>query len=149
MTVFLDSGVIWELVFHRETPAVLAVRNWFEKLALAGHEVVLSEINDYEVRRELLRKRATKDLRFLDDLLDRLTYLPITTPDMREAALVWAHSRQIGRSLADSQALDCDAILLGQFKNFALINPPAVIATTDVSDLKNFADARLWQDVIP
>jgi hypothetical protein len=55
--------------------------------------VLLPEIADYEVRRELLRAKKTQGLAHLDALGSLLEYLPITTSAMRQAALFWAQAR--------------------------------------------------------
>jgi hypothetical protein len=55
--------------------------------------VIVPEIADYEVRRELLRAKKERGLARLDALASRLKYLPITTAAMRQAAVFWAEAR--------------------------------------------------------
>src|SRR5262245_53219407 len=87
---------------------------WLDSLLTAGVRVVLPEIADYEVRRELLRARKVQGIQRLDTLATLLEYLPITTPIMRQAADLWAHARQQGQPTADKKALDGDVILAAQ-----------------------------------
>jgi len=57
--------------------------------------VVIPEIADYEVRRELLRAERTKGLARLDGLKGVLAFVPITTPAMLLAAEFWAAARKL------------------------------------------------------
>jgi hypothetical protein len=52
-------------------------------LVAGGARVVVPEIADYEVRRELLRAGKSKGVAQLDALSQLLEYLPITTAAMR------------------------------------------------------------------
>ena len=149
MTIFLDVGILGLLTHKNLSDEVRRCTTWLRSVSDAGHEVVICEINDYELRRSLIKINSRTSILELDALISRYTYSPITTPIMRSAAAFWAVSKQSGRPLAHPQALDCDVILLATVENFSLSNPPAVIATTDVSDLRYFADARLWPDIVP
>jgi hypothetical protein len=60
--------------------------------------VFLPEIADYEIRRNLIVENLTGSLANLDALPSFITYVPITTADMRQAAKLWAQSRKSGRS---------------------------------------------------
>jgi hypothetical protein len=73
--------------------------------------VLLPEIADNEVRRELLRLKVHAALRRLDALHNETVYFPLTTAMMRHAAELWAQMRQAGIPTADPQALDGDVIL--------------------------------------
>ena len=55
-----------------------ACRRWAINLAAAGHLIVVPEIADYEVRRELSRLGKTKSLARLDALKDDFRYAPLT-----------------------------------------------------------------------
>ena len=63
-----------------------------------GHVVVIPEIADYELRRELIRASKKEGLERLDSLVDPLVYVPLTTQTMRRAAQLWARARNEGRS---------------------------------------------------
>jgi predicted nucleic acid-binding protein len=149
MTIFLDTGILGLLTHKKLSDEVQGCARWLWDIIRAGHDVVICEINDYEIRRALIRINSTYSLTELDRLISILIYSPISTPIMRRAAAIWARARNEGRSMAPPEALDCDAILLAHVQEFSVSNPPAVIVTTDVSDLSRFADARLWQKVSP
>jgi len=61
-----------------------------QSLVSAGVRVIIPEIADYEVRRELLRARKTAGVERLDALAGLLEYQPISTAAMRKAAEFWA-----------------------------------------------------------
>ena len=84
MSVFilLDSGPVGLLTHTRATAATLACGAWLESLLTRDVRVVLPEIADYEVRRELLRIGSTQGIIRLDMLKTRLYYLPISTDIM-------------------------------------------------------------------
>jgi predicted nucleic acid-binding protein len=111
----------------------------------AGVRVVIPEIADYEVRRELLRAKKTAGIERLDALADFLEYLPITTVAMRHAAGFWATARQQGQPTAGDKTIDGDMILAAQA--VALGAADFVIATTNVDHLSRFVTAKLWQTV--
>ena len=61
----------------------------------SGRRILVPEIADYEVRRELIRAGKTKGLARLDELKMTLGYLPITTAAMLKAAEFWAYARTL------------------------------------------------------
>ncbi len=120
---------------------------WFLRLQATGDTIIIPEIADYEVRRELKRIAATASLRRLDGLQNQATYLALTTAVMHKASDLWATVRQQGRVTADPHALDGDVILAAQASFLGDPDLPVVIATGNVKHLILFGDARLWQDV--
>jgi predicted nucleic acid-binding protein len=109
--------------------------------------VIIPEIADYEVRRELLRLRASAALRRLDLLGGRLEYVPLTTAAIRRAAELWAQMRQQGQPTADPQALDADVILAAQAQLAAGPDDLLTVATTNVGHLGRLVPAQLWQEI--
>lgn len=107
--------------------------------------VILPEIADYALRRELTRLRKTSSLLQLDVFASTLEYLPITMVAMRLAAQFWAQARQQDFSTADPKELDGDVILAAQA--ILLGEPDVVVATTNVGHLSRFVPAKRWQDV--
>jgi predicted nucleic acid-binding protein len=107
--------------------------------------LIVPEITDYEVRRELLRAGKSKGVAQLDALIGLLEYLPLTTPAMRQAAIFWAQARQQGRPTAGDQTIDGDMILAGQAMTLGVTD--VVIATTNVGHLARFAPAELWPNI--
>ena len=79
--VLLDSGPLGHACRRPGTPGADQCRLWIDALIARGVEVVVPEIADYEVRRELTRINASGSLRRLDDLvtLGGLSYQPIST----------------------------------------------------------------------
>ena len=112
--MLLDAGPLGLATTARGKPAGDAYRAWLDGLDASGHEVIIPEVADYEVRRELARLDARAGLRRLDGLHARFAYLPITTAAMRRAAELWAILRNAGLPTAGAEALDGDAILAGQ-----------------------------------
>lgn len=147
MVVLLDASPVGLLTNPRAGDLYVACNAWLQGLLARGEQVVLSEITDYEVRRELLRIRSTGGIRRLDGLKVRLSYLPLSTPVMLKAAEFWALARQGGRPTAPDTDLDCDMILAAQSALLADAGAQPLIATTNVRHLGLFADARRWQDI--
>ena len=77
--VLLDAGPLGMISHPRVTSEIAA---WLGQLLAGGVTVVIPEIADYEVRRELLRAGRSKGVRRLDDLKSTLNYLPITSEAM-------------------------------------------------------------------
>ena len=73
-----------------------ACRAWLYTLEATGILVMVPEIVDYEVRRELIRSGTTAGLQRLDGLIRRLTLLRLNRPALLEAASLWAHVRNVG-----------------------------------------------------
>jgi predicted nucleic acid-binding protein len=110
MKLILDTGVLGQVVHPRKFSET---RIWFRTVCTT-HEVLVSEICDYELRRELLRIGARRSLERLDELARELRYIPVTTAIWRSAAGLWAMARRSGRPSADPFALDGDVLLAAQ-----------------------------------
>ena len=123
--IVLDAGPLGLLTLPPVKPAALACEQWFRSLIGAGVTVVLPEIADFEVRRELMRLEKTIGLDRLDALGKdpSVNYLPITTRAMRLAAQLWADVRRAGRPTSDRHALDADVILAAQSRLLAESGP--------------------------
>lgn len=148
MIVLLDSGPLGILTNPKGAPVTLECHHWVESLLLKGYRMILPEIADYEVRRELLRANKLAGIRRLDECKLRwLEYLPITTPVILKAAQLWAESRQAGIPTADPKELDGDVILAAQGLLVGEGGEEVVIATTNVGHLSRFVDAREWRDI--
>ena len=109
--------------------------------------MVIPEIADYEVRRELIRAGKERGLGRLDALKRMLGYAPITTPVMLKAAEFWATARKMGRQSAGDASLDADMILAAQASAMARDGDETVIATTNVRHLALFSAARIWREI--
>ena len=145
--VLLDAGPLGMITNPKSSPENEACKNWLASLAYKGVEVVIPEIADYEVRRELIRANKERGISRLDALKGILRYAPITTPVMLKAAEFWADARKMGRKSADDASLDADMILAAQALAFVSDGAEAMIATTNVRHLALFASARIWRDI--
>lgn len=125
----------------------MACTLWLQSLVRAQVRVLVPEIADYGVRRELLRAGKVRGVAQLDSLSSLLEYLPITTAAIRKAAELWATARQQGQSTASDQSIDGDVILAAQALTAGI--PAVVIATTNVAHLSRYATAELWQTIQP
>ena len=147
MIVLLDAGPLGMITNPKSSPENEACKNWLASLAYSGVEVVIPEIADYEVRRELLRAGKDRGLGRLDALKRMLGYAPITTPVMLKAAEFWAAARKLGRQSAGDASLDADMILAAQASAMARDGEETVIATTNVRHLALFASAHIWREI--
>lgn len=144
--VVLDTEPLGILTNRNSTTKVLHCRRWFDDLLAAGRRVVIPEIADYEVRRELLLNGRLRGVKLLDGLAGRAEYLPITTAAMRMAAELWAVARSQGRPTAPNPALDGDVILAAQALTLGV---PVVVATGNVRHLTRYVAAEAWANVVP
>lgn len=142
----LDAGPLGMVSNPRGEGETVACKDWLRQLLAAGRRVVIPEIADYEVRRELLRAARLASIERLDELKGELEYLPITTAAMLLAAQFWADTRRAGRPTAGNERLDADVILAAQATLFAG-DDDVVIATTNVRHLGRFVTASLWQHI--
>jgi predicted nucleic acid-binding protein len=141
--VLLDTGPLGILVHPRISQEC---QDWLEDILLKEYQVVLPEIADYELRRELLRLDNLARIKRLNRLKQRLEYLPLTTDMMLQAAELWATVRKKGKPTADPHALDGDVILAAQAMSIETTDQ-IIIATTNVRHLSLFVDAREWSDI--
>ncbi len=74
-------------------------------------------------------------------------YITITTPIMRQAAQLWAVSRNTGKPTADDTALDGDIIFCALVQSLAILAVDYVVATTNTKHLKSFFSADEWQNL--
>ena len=73
-------------------------KRWARDLIAVGVRVIIPEIADYEIRRELIRKESISGLARFDQLKIEFEYIAITTEAMNRAAELWAEVRRLGRS---------------------------------------------------
>lgn len=144
-TIVLDSGPLGLVTNPGGSQEAAACGHWLSTAASGGATVVIPEIADYEVRRELIRAHRTAGVARLDALISQVDYLAITTPAMRQAARFWADARQQGRPTAADHALDGDVILAAQAATLG--RESVIVATTNVRHLARFVPARIWADI--
>ncbi len=144
-SVLLDTSVLSLISNPKPLTIVIDCRQWATKLKRQGNRIVIPEIADYELRRELLRAQKTRGLIRLDNLSFLFDYLPLSTAAMRQAARFWAQARQQGQPTASDNTIDCDMILAAQA--VTLGDPNVIVATTNVKHLSRFVPADLWQNI--
>ena len=143
----LDSSPVGLITNPKANPLAKDCQQWFYTLLQRKYKVILPEIVDYEIRRELLRANKLSGLRRLDQLKSEILYLPITTEIMLKAAELWAKARQQGKPTADNQALDGDVILASQALALKNIDYEVIIATSNKKHLSLFTEAENWQTI--
>ena len=143
--ILLDSGPLGSLTTPRFSPLAVNCKRWFQSLAGSGRRILVPEIADYELRRELLHANKVQGVANLDRLIAQTEYLPITTTAMRQAAQFWAQARQQGQPTAGDKTIDCDMILAAQAATLGVSD--FVIATTNIKHLSRFVPADLWQNI--
>ncbi len=107
-----------------------------------GTDVLIPEIADYELRRNLLLEGLADSVRRLDDLKALLTYLPLSTSAMLRAAVFWAEARRRGKPTADPKELDVDVILAAQ-----AYEVDGIVVTENLAHISLFVEARDWRDI--
>ena len=142
----LDSGPLGLVTNPGGSAKTIACIHWLRHLLHAGDTVIVPEIADYEVRRELIRARRHPGIARLDELINQVEYLAITTAAMRLAAEYWAHARRHGRPAASDASLDGDVIIAAQAETLGLSG--VIVATTNPKHLSPFVDAQLWQEIM-
>ncbi len=142
--ILLDAGPLGMVTHPRANPDIV---DWLKAMLYSGATILVPEIADYEVRRELLRAKKVKGVKRLDQLKRTIGYLPINTQAMLLAAQLWAQARNQGYPTADDKSLDADVILAAQASTLNDTGDDPVIATTNVGHLSRFAQADQWQNI--
>jgi predicted nucleic acid-binding protein len=146
--IILDAGPLGLITNPKLSAESVVCAQWLQTHITSGRSrIIIPEIADYEVRRELLRANKSKGIARLDDLSKLIEYLPITTAAMRQAAKLWAQARQQGQPTAGDKTIDGDMILVAQAMTLEIAD--VIIATTNVGHLSRFIAAELWQNVVP
>ncbi len=142
--VLLDAGPLGMVTHPRKNPEI---KTWLQQLLRRGVVVMVPEVADYEVRRELLRAGKKKGVERLDALKVAIGYVPLTTEAMLKAAEFWAEARRRGQPTADDKALDGDVILAAQVVTMKRQGDDMIVATTNVGHLGRFVEAKNWQAI--
>jgi predicted nucleic acid-binding protein len=145
--ILLDSGPLGIISNPSKSDIVLACREWAIRQHEQGNVLIVPEITDYEVRRELLRAEKQSGLERLDLVKRTFAYLPITTAVMLRAAEFWAQARKAGRPNADNAALDADVILAAQASILIDEGSEAIIASSNPRHLSLFVPTDEWQSL--
>jgi predicted nucleic acid-binding protein len=145
--VLLDTGPLGLVTHPNAETKNRKAAQWLWSLLSDGIDVLIPEIADYELRRELLRAGKTRSVAVLDRYKASLGYAPLTTEAMLQAARFWASARQQGKPTAPDPALDGDVILAAQAALLGRGGDDVVIATTNVGHLSRFVPAQEWEHI--
>lgn len=125
------------------------IRGWLFRLLDADIYPRLPEIVDYEHRRALLHRDASRQVERLDGFKQVFGYAPLTTEVMLTAAELWAEARKRGLPTGTDRELDIDVILAAQARVLEEGGDRVVVATTNPRHLSRFVEARPWQEIEP
>ena len=145
--IVLDTGPLGMVSNPKFSEANDRCQRWLSDLISRNVRVVVPEIADYEVRRELHRAGKTNGLLRLDRIKAALEYLPITTTAMLLAAHLWAQVRQSGLSTAHDKALDGDVILAAQALTLGTPPDELIVATENLEHLRRLVRSQLWHEI--
>lgn len=148
-TIVLDSTPLALFLQRRSYHRAEECSAWVARHIDAGDRLIVPEIIDYEVRRELLRLGKANALRRLDLFNhaepDRL--LRLSSDALRKAAELWAQVRRKGMPTADVHALDVDMILAAQVLTTSFGADDVIVATGNVSHLAPVVRADQWDHI--
>ena len=147
--ILLDAGPLGLACARAGTAEVDRCRAWLAHIENSTADAVIPVIADYEVRRELIRLRATAKLRRLDALRGRFGTVPLELEAFDRAAEFWALIRRGGMPTAGDEALDADAIIAGLAATLGGLNDTVTIATTNVRHFSRFpgVKAEQWSSI--
>lgn len=135
----LDTGPLGRLAHPNPNEALT---DWLAFELERGSVIIIPEISDYELRRNLLLEGLHRSVARLDELKSALRYLPINTAMMTKAAGLWATARKQGFATSDRAALDGDVILAAQTLSIG-----GRVATENVGHLGRFVEAKDWREI--
>jgi len=136
--LLLDTAVLGEICHPKKHSGT---RIWAGHAA-QQHDLLISEVVDYELRRELLRIGSQRSLTHLDELGRELEYVPVTTAHWRTAARLWALARNAGRVNAPPERLEADTLIAAQ-----ALSHGAIVVTPNFRHFEGIVEARSWQEV--
>jgi predicted nucleic acid-binding protein len=134
--ICLDSGPLGLACRISQNPDVVDIKKWLQLWKFEENtHVILPEIIDYELRRELLLQGFGDSVRLLDQLRKDLTYVWFRDGVLDRAAELWADLRRRGLPTADDRRIDVDVILVAQAIDYLSENEELIVATSDPRDL--------------
>src|SRR5205809_1110280 len=149
MTIILDSGPAGLVTNPNRSEEAWACEAWLKAMIGLRHEIVLPEIIDYELRRELIRAKKRAGLERLDHLKSLITFLRVDSDMLLKAAEFWAEARWRGQPTANMASLDIDVIVAAQAWMYRDEGEFAVVATLNKKHLSQFVPAEHWKDIHP
>ena len=138
MRLLLDTGILARACHPRR---YREVQEWLLALAALPHELMVSPISLYELRRGLARRGAQESLELLSRLTQHLVGLPVTIDAVEEAAALAERASAGGAEVADA-----DLLLAAQAK---LAGAVWVRADAKLASLGPSCgvDVRTWQAI--
>ena len=157
MIVILDSNILTLLVTpideklsedEKLTKEIHQCTKWFERLLSKGARIIVSDICDYELRRELIRIKS-KSVQELDNLRDLIEFKSVTFAVLEKAAELWAEARYLSQSNKIKENIDVDCILAAQWCLLKEQYPgrKVIIATKNIKDFQRGTDCDVWQNI--
>ena len=142
-TFLLDTGPLG-LLDHDLSTVREPIQLWLLEEMAGGATIYLSEVADYELRREVTRlvqagQLPPSRLARLDQLAEVFTYLAVSTAMWKRAAELWAEARKQGKPTANPAALDADVLIAAQ-----AIEVQATVVTTNAGHLSQWITVRNW-----
>jgi predicted nucleic acid-binding protein len=139
----LDTGPLG-LLAHNRPARRLSIQTWLVNEMAAGATIYLSEVADYEVRRELTRlilagQLPASRLDRLNQLAGLFTYLPVSTVMWKRAADLWADARQHGLPTAAPAELDADVLIAAQAAEVG-----GTVVTTNPGHIGRWVSVHPW-----
>lgn len=149
MIIILDSGIISTLCKQLNIPEVVECQKWFQRLNARGAYFTASELCDYEVRRELIRRYKLDEVQKLDELRKEIDFLPLTHEVILKASKLWAKARENHKPTSNLKNIDIDMFISAQWEILKEDCPGqhVIIATTNTKHLKLFAEAEEWENI--
>ena len=157
MILILDSNILALLVTNIDeklsedqklTTEIYQCTEWFYRLLSKGARIIVSDICDYELRRELIGIKS-KSVQELDRLRDLIEFQPVTFAVLEKAAELWAEARYLSQSNKIKDNIDVDCILAAQWCLLKEQNPgrKVIIATKNIKDFQRVTDCEVWQNI--
>ena len=139
----LDAGPLG-LLAHNRPARRIPMQNWVLQEVTAGSTIYISEVADYEVRRELTRliragQLPASRLDRLNRLAKLFTYLPVSTAMWQRAADLWADARRHGLPTAGAATLDADVPVAAQAADVG-----AIVVTSNPGHIGRWVPVRPW-----
>ena len=136
MKLMLDTGVLLEICAagqHRDA------KEWFRRILLVASppELLVSVLADFELRRALHRKGATRSLEHFEDVSKAVRLVPVLAEATRRAAAL--------SSSAQSQLSDAGAIIAAQ----ALADGAVLVTVDEELCAVRGLEVRHWKRIDP
>lgn len=157
MIVILDSGVLDLLVTpideklsedETKLTEIYQCTEWFFRLLSKGAYITVSDICDYEVRREFIRIKS-KSVQELDHLRSLIEFQQVDYSVLKKAAEIWAEARLASQPNKVKENIDIDCIIAAQWYLLKEKYPgrKVIIATKNIKDFQRMTECSIWQDI--